>query len=192
MDLGFEIGPAAWAFGGAVVVAIFNQGVTLWKERSQRRDDQQRERTRSALLLAAALETFAQACASTIDRLRRDGDEAVRFRMEVSVSASTMPQLTLPADVDWRWIPPALANDILSLRLLVATSRHAVDEAYEPAGMGYSFAMASVVQRHARDRGARAWELAVSLRHECQLPAMVLAGKDDFRPMLKAGRAQPQ
>ncbi|RWA52113.1 hypothetical protein AU476_19320 [Cupriavidus sp. UYMSc13B] len=162
--------PALWGAVGGLVVAVFNQAVTLFKEHVQRRRDQQRETQRSALLIAVSLETFAQACAVAIDRQTDEERESYGRGHEVSVNMDTMPQLILPADVDWRWIAPRLANDILGLRILVASSRHAVAQEYQPIAAGYSFAMSAEVKKQARRRGAEAWTLAGQLRLATGLP----------------------
>ncbi|ODV41511.1 hypothetical protein AWV79_35685 [Cupriavidus sp. UYMMa02A] len=164
---------------GGLVVAVFNQGFTLWKERSHRRDEHQRERTRTALSVAVALESFALACSNCIDEIGRAEAEAAAQHSEDPLRGIRFPEFVMPQAPDWRWITPHLADAILGLQLKVQYSR-----TYIAAQIDFyttAFEAVALIAVHARRRGARAWELAKELRKECGLPASDLAGEEwDF------------
>lgn len=180
---GFEIGPAAWAFGGAVVVAVFNQGVTLWKERRHRQDDHQRERTRTAVTVAVALEAFALACADCIQAIAMSESEAQAQSSEDPLRGIKLPEFVMPDAPDWRWISAHLADAILGLQLKVKYSRIYI---WAQADFNTSaFDTVDTIKDHARRRGARAWQLAADLRRESCLPATDLTGEEwDFTKLL--------
>jgi len=162
---------------------VFNQAFTYWKERRHRQDEHQRERTRTALTVAIALESFALACSKCIDDIRMAEAEASAQASEDPLRAIKLPEFVMPVAPDWRWVSPHLADAILGLQLKVEYSR-----AYIRAQVDFytsAFDTVNLIEDHARRRGARAWDLAKDLRSECGLPATDLNGEEwDFTQQL--------
>ncbi|GJG96841.1 hypothetical protein [Cupriavidus pauculus] len=137
-----------------------------------------------------SLETFGQACAVAIDEQLREVEDGGRHGGEIGVSADTMPELFLPEDVDWRWISPGIANDILGMRVRVVSSRHAIAKEYQPIAAGYSYTMSAELRKQARILGAHAWNLAQRLRREVGLPVAEVHGEEwDFTQVFDHAKA---
>lgn len=174
---------ALWAAGGALVVAVFNQVTTFWKERAHRRDEHQRERTRTALTVAVALESFALACSNCLQDIGIAEAEASAQCDESLLRGVKLPAFVMPNEPDWRWIGANLADAILVLQLKVEHSRLFIraNAEYDAS----AFDTTANIATHARRRGARAWELATQLRRECKLPAHDFTGEEwDFTQLL--------
>lgn len=94
-----------------------------------------------------------------------------------------LPEFTMPVAPDWRWISPQLADAILGLQLKVEHSRLYIRANAELDST--PFDTVANIERHARRRGARAWDLAKQLREECGLPTHDLVGEEwDFTKLL--------
>ena len=108
---------ALWAAGGALVVAVFNQAMTYWKEQRHRTDEHQRERTRTALTVSVALESFALECSKCIQDIGMAESEASAQGSEDPLRGIKLPEFVMPDEPDWRWIAPPLADGILGLEV---------------------------------------------------------------------------
>ncbi|MBB3009986.1 hypothetical protein [Cupriavidus alkaliphilus] len=168
-DWNILIQVATSAIGAGVVAACVNQGLVWLKEHRRARQDASREQRHTALIIAIALESFALACANWIgDAECAEAEADARHSHEPLAGLGPIPLLSLPEDVNWRWMAPSLAAHAHELPLLVEYSR---SYANATTMYGDPFDWAAEARKQIGRRGNEAWLLAEALRAASGLPA---------------------
>lgn len=147
--------------GGGLVVAVFNHGVTWWKEKGNNK----RMRIYSAIRMAVELEGFAVQCLNVCKEIEDYIILGTRGKLHGEI-----PKLGVyPDDIEWRLIESSLCARILQFKNEIELSQIRIKdpfmEAEEDSGQGLT-----VVSAETAKCGMRAWSLAKEVRKKHDLP----------------------
>ncbi|ATD60132.1 hypothetical protein CNX70_07955 [Janthinobacterium svalbardensis] len=182
----YSVSPLGQIFGSGLVAAVFSQLLIFMKERSRDKQIEDRDRKFIALQLAVTLERYAIECAMRINKISDILEEYYQTR-SFMVAIPSMPNLTLPDAVEWRWIETALTSEVLSLAPRISFSEGSIQFILDAAGM-HSGAEES--QRQLKLMGHDVWMLAEKVRMQHKIsPQTYVLGQWEFLDTLKKERS---
>lgn len=181
---------ATGALGAGVVAAFVNQGLVWFKEHRRDANALKLRQEHAALALAVALERYALISAHQVIAIEQGLDDAARYHNADHLEYQ-VPELVLPTPSDAQCLPAALVARVLALPLEIRYAQEHVRAEWHYVD---GFAAADMARRKVGQLGWDAWNTAIALRRQQDLPDAVLNldfSAWDFRVCLRDAAALP-
>ncbi|MCS0599574.1 hypothetical protein [Massilia agri] len=179
----WNISPLGQIIASGVSAALFSQALTWLKEHRREEKNANRDRQFIALQLAVTLERYAIQCARQVS----DISDSVELSYQtgwVTSNIPSLPKLTLPDAIEWRWIATGLTSEVLALAPRIDFGNGSIAFILDACGPHDG---AEEAQRQCRAIGMEAWRIAQKVREVHGIaPQAYALGKWDFLNTLQS------